>query len=535
MVAAQAVAATSTTTPALRVCRQPREAAEHLGPPRDFDFTHIPISASRIQRKPTVNAPGDAFEREADAVADQVLGMPEHASLPAAPPMIQRKCRCCDEDGEKVQAMRAACPRPGARLDGELAVRAAERGGAHLSQEMRAYFEPQFGRDFSQVRVHSDAAAAQAVHARAYTYGRDIVFGAGEYAPSSGAGRKLLAHELTHVVQQGAAPALGAASSGRVHGRCAPAIQREESAEPPLESLLACLVWAPPPVKSLCLIKLANRQRSRPPPAGTPSPAPAPGVTPPQPQPPPQPPPSPTPLPFFHGSTWAIAQRIPGNVKATGGGDFGQGFYTHHDRDPNTAAERARWESCRLCQKMSPKERYAGVIRFAVPAAEYTKLFNNRKTFGLTSTKHSDYAARQKDWLDFVSGKGRGRQANPTYDTAHMSWRHQRVDPPPSQGFDLIEGPMYKGVEGLPGSIVPPRAAFDPYAEGTALPQQVVWNGERALAVLNAAPTTLKQFDAKDECKPVDPPVPAAPGAAAAEDPRAREEAQIGMTERRLA
>jgi hypothetical protein len=118
------------------------------------------------------------------------------------------------------------------------------------------------------------------------------------------------------------------------------------------------------------------------------------------------------------------------------------------------------------------------------------------------------------------------------YDAAHMAWRHQRVDPPPSQGFGLIEGPMYKGVEGLPGSNVPARAKFDPYAEGTALPQQVVWNGERALAVLNAAPTTLKQFDAQDECKPVDPPVAVPPAISVSEDPRAREEAQIGMTGR---
>ena len=220
-------------------------------------------------------------------------------------------------------------------------------------------------------------------------------------------------------------------------------------------------------------------------------------------------------------------------MKPIGGGDFGQGFYTHNEEDTNVAAERARWEGCRLCQKMSPNERYAGVIRFDVATSDYEGLFTNRRTFGLTTTTQPDYAARQKEWLDFVSGPGRGREACPSYDPAHMSWRHQRVDPPPDQGHLLIEGPMYKGVEGLPGAGVPPRLAFDPYAEGTALPQQVVWNHDRAMAVLNAATTTLKQYDAAHNCAPVDPPESVTPlSGPAVEDPRAREAAQAEMTGR---
>jgi hypothetical protein len=246
-----------------------------------------------------------------------------------------------------------------------------------------------------------------------------------------------------------------------------------------------------------------------------------------------RPPSPPPPTVFFHGSTWRIAQSIPGNVQPIGGGDFGQGFYTHHDADTNRAFDRARLEGCRLCQKVSPSERYAGVIRFDVPTMEYKKLFTSRKAFNLTLTTQRDYAVRQKEWLDFVSGPGRGREASPSYDAAHMSWRHQRVNPSPDQGFDLIEGPMYKGVEGLPGSSAPPRSAFDPYAEGTVLPQQVVWNHQRAMDVLNAAPTTLKQFDASNNCRPVDPPVPVAPlNASVAEDPKALEAAQIEMTGR---
>ena len=85
------------------------------------------------------------------------------------------------------------------------------RGGSPLAAALRADLEPRYGHDFSAVRVHDDGAAdrdAQALRARAYTSGSDIVFAAGAHAPDSSAGRRLLAHELAHVVQQarGAAP-----------------------------------------------------------------------------------------------------------------------------------------------------------------------------------------------------------------------------------------------------------------------------------------------------------------------------------------
>lgn len=77
--------------------------------------------------------------------------------------------------------------------------------GRGLDAPTRAFMEPRFGYDFSQVRVHTDARAAEsarAVNALAYTVGRDVVFAAGQYAPAMSAGRSLLSHELTHVVQQ---------------------------------------------------------------------------------------------------------------------------------------------------------------------------------------------------------------------------------------------------------------------------------------------------------------------------------------------
>lgn len=78
--------------------------------------------------------------------------------------------------------------------------------GQPLDKGTRAFFEPRFGHDFSQVRVHTDAKAAestQAMNASAYTVGRDVIFGRGQYTPDNVKGCRLLAHELTHVVQQG--------------------------------------------------------------------------------------------------------------------------------------------------------------------------------------------------------------------------------------------------------------------------------------------------------------------------------------------
>lgn len=80
------------------------------------------------------------------------------------------------------------------------------RGGAPLPESERAFFEPRFGYDFGGVRVHTGPEAQQisrSLNARAFTVGRDVFFGANEYAPGSSGGRRLMAHELTHTVQQG--------------------------------------------------------------------------------------------------------------------------------------------------------------------------------------------------------------------------------------------------------------------------------------------------------------------------------------------
>ncbi|MBD3918469.1 DUF4157 domain-containing protein [Paenibacillus sp. PR3] len=158
--------------------------------------------ARMIQAKLTIGRPGDVYEQEADRVAEQVMRMPiadEHL----------QSCSCSESaQTEKIsfiqrEAATAATPEVTPRVESDIG--ALKNGGTPLSESARAFFEPRFGYDFSHVRIHDDTRAAQtaqAINARAFTTGRDIVFGTGEYSPDTGEGKRLLAHELTHVVQQ---------------------------------------------------------------------------------------------------------------------------------------------------------------------------------------------------------------------------------------------------------------------------------------------------------------------------------------------
>jgi hypothetical protein len=156
-----------------------------------------------IQAKLKVGAVNDPLEREADVVADQVMRMPTpQVALGSAPPQLSRKCAGCEEE-EKLQRKEVG---PQAASEAAASVHEVLRSpGQPLDAATRAYFEPRFGQDFSQVRVHTDARAAEsarAVNALAYTAGRNVVFAAGQYSPNSNAGQQLIAHELAHVLQQ---------------------------------------------------------------------------------------------------------------------------------------------------------------------------------------------------------------------------------------------------------------------------------------------------------------------------------------------
>ena len=147
-----------------------------------------------LQTKLKVNDPGDIYEQEADRIADQVMAAPVHHAVGGAPPLIQR---FSGQSNGKMDAVPAS-------VDQALA-----SPGRPLEPALRRDMEQRFGHDFSRVRVHTDAKAAESarvVDALAYTVGRDIVFGAERYAPGTSFGQHLLAHELTHVIQQGGRP-----------------------------------------------------------------------------------------------------------------------------------------------------------------------------------------------------------------------------------------------------------------------------------------------------------------------------------------
>jgi hypothetical protein len=173
-----------------------------------------------LQAKLVVGQANDPLEHEADRVADQVMRMPDRAlAVLATPSQVSRKCAECEEEeekgkneeNEKLQMKPASTPRT-ASVEAPPIVHDVLRGqGQPLNAETRAFFEPRFGCDFSSVRVHSDehaAESARSIGASAYTTGSNVVFASGRYAPATSSGRLLLAHELTHVVQQQSQPAI---------------------------------------------------------------------------------------------------------------------------------------------------------------------------------------------------------------------------------------------------------------------------------------------------------------------------------------
>jgi hypothetical protein len=141
-----------------------------------------------LQAKLTVGDPQDHFEREADRVADPVMRMPDVAAgsapAPAATPTTALQ-RAADATSA-LPVVDAALEEAVAGLDG--------RGGP-LSPEVRSFMEPRFSADLTTVRIHTDAHAhhlARSVNARAFTVGRNVVFGAGYYAPQTDSGRHLI-------------------------------------------------------------------------------------------------------------------------------------------------------------------------------------------------------------------------------------------------------------------------------------------------------------------------------------------------------
>jgi uncharacterized protein DUF4157 len=260
-------------TPAVSPRRKPRG--------RLYEGQHANVQSilhgNRIQPKLRVGQPNDKYEQEADRVAEQVMRMPapqppqSFSSVGAPPPgnsnshsgTIQRACAACSgeykaAENEKrsvdpanlcpkcqtqekgliqtkqvnplVQAKKADGVTPEVTAEIGAGIQSLQGGGQPLAKSERSFFESRFTADFSDVRVHSDtraASLARSVNARAFTHGRNVVFGAGEYSSGSLGGRRLLAHELVHVQQQGGGPTLFSKLKGKETFESMPRIQRQ--------------------------------------------------------------------------------------------------------------------------------------------------------------------------------------------------------------------------------------------------------------------------------------------------------------------
>jgi hypothetical protein len=176
------------------------------------------LRAGVLQAKLSIGRPDDICEQEADRVAGAIMTMPdpgikrqpeeEEENLQTSPlseSITGRVQRHQLEEEEPLQAKETSCASSDIDSGFESELHCLRGSGSTLPPSVRDYFEPRFGHDFSQVQVHTDARAAdmaQAVNAKAFTMGRELVFGAGQYAPETNDGKRLLAHELTHVVQQ---------------------------------------------------------------------------------------------------------------------------------------------------------------------------------------------------------------------------------------------------------------------------------------------------------------------------------------------
>ncbi len=154
---------------------------------------------SEVQAKLTVGQPGDKYETEADTTAAEVV---KQINSPATEESVSEKVEPVDQP----TVMRHGGEQGGGVDSGvEQNIQGAKGSGQELSEKIKEPMEQAFGSDFSQVKVHTDGNANQlnrSLNSRAFATGQDIFFKQGEYNPENTSGQELIAHELTHVVQQ---------------------------------------------------------------------------------------------------------------------------------------------------------------------------------------------------------------------------------------------------------------------------------------------------------------------------------------------
>jgi hypothetical protein len=182
------------------------------------------VASRKIQTKLSINNPSDIYELEADRVAEQVMDTSKFpaAATPIVPTRrideeINRKCKSCEDEEEKLKINRKMQSKDtyvsGMTEDLTSEIDTVKNGdGTPIDNSTLTFMQSRFGYDFSDVRVLTDeraARSAKSLNSLAYTIGNRIVFDTGKYDPNTIVGKRLLAHELTHVVQQLAAKMIG--------------------------------------------------------------------------------------------------------------------------------------------------------------------------------------------------------------------------------------------------------------------------------------------------------------------------------------
>ena len=183
-------------------------ANKQLSSSKSLDTKTFPV-----QYKLTVGSPDDPLESEADIIADKVMRMPAGDS-------IQRKCAQCEEEKARMKPLASPITPfiqtksngEGSASDAVSSYISSSRGnGSHMDGETKTFMESRFGSDFSGIKIHTGNESVQMnreLNAKAFTVGSDIYFNEGQYNTGSESGRHLLAHELTHTLQQGATHAI---------------------------------------------------------------------------------------------------------------------------------------------------------------------------------------------------------------------------------------------------------------------------------------------------------------------------------------
>lgn len=198
---------------------QAQRTGPDAGPGVSWDFASIPVfandQANRIQRRTSIATFDDPLEAAAEAMAETVMRAPVAGRVEQRPSSHQARVW---EPRRPALAQRFAPSlpepvRPGSAPRDTVAeeLRATTGRGSPIPDATRRFMERRIGSDFSQVRIHATGYSdrlSEALTAQAFTVGRDIYFRSGQYQPDSVSGKRLLAHELTHVVQQAARPGL---------------------------------------------------------------------------------------------------------------------------------------------------------------------------------------------------------------------------------------------------------------------------------------------------------------------------------------